>query len=806
MGKYKKKLAWLLMFALCAGMIAFPDSGKVMPVRAAEETTQTEKQVTFDEGVLKIEGIAVVTSEALAGIDLQEIRRIEFGTSVTKIADGVFENCHNLTDITWGDVTIIGKNAFAGCENLDMMTLPFSCATIGEGAFWGCSKVEFVILLAVGKIGKNAFPLETSIVWENMNYLPDIAEGFWQQRTGTMFIFDSSVWESVREENSQENIRWEEENFNTEYFVFNNPIEETKYYVYSRGRDVLRLEADGTMTMETYLKKEEQSLYIPPEIEIPKTSIKQWILKVDNLTFSEKYKEYSNLQSVKVFGVVSVGEECFSGCSALETFEADKFTSIGQKAFYGCTSLEKIQIKEGIDSIGKSAFEGCKSLTDVVIETRIVTIEKRVFYGCEKLQNVELPICVRKINQEAFGKCSSLKSIVLPENISYVGLGNFTTTDIYWKGDEVTLQTPEEGETEFFEQVTGTMFIPAGSAFWQKQKECYPNVSWQEWTPVIEQVETETYDLMEQWAFQDDPYTVPAEPWIDEEGTPCVKIHFSKKYQRIAFRLPDKIRAQDYASVSIKAKVGGQLMFELSTDDIQMNESQGAIGGLTVDCAYPFYYVGEEGKTKFGTEEVELKNASDDMTSYMLLGTCRDPEDVEAYGRKYEFYIYSITFNPISSGTKKYVFEKKPAAEETPSPSIQPTETPVSTINPTGLPSQAPSAIPENIAPPSSRKPEKSTAGRPMISLKKKGRGNRRYIQVSIKSTAGRYFDLYMKKKGKKYVRIRLKKMSLKKGKRVVKLKYTKKGYTVCFKVRTYDKIKGRKRYGAYSKEKRIKL
>lgn len=105
----------------------------------------------------------------------------------------------------------------------------------------------------------------------------------------------------------------------------------------------------------------------------------------------------------------------------------------------------------------------------------------------------------------------------------------------------------------------------------------------------------------------------------------------------------------------------------------------------------------------------------------MLLGTCRDPEDVEVYGRKYEFYIYSIIFNPISSGTKKYVFEKKPESEETPSPSIQPTETPVSTISPTGLPSQAPSAAPENIAPPSSHKPEKSSAGRPMISLKKKG-------------------------------------------------------------------------------------
>lgn len=60
------------------------------------------------------------------------------------------------------------------------------------------------MLQSINKIGKNAFPLETNIVWENVNYLPDIAEGFWRQRTGTMFIFGSSVWESVREENSQE--------------------------------------------------------------------------------------------------------------------------------------------------------------------------------------------------------------------------------------------------------------------------------------------------------------------------------------------------------------------------------------------------------------------------------------------------------------------------------------------------------------------------------------------------------------------------------------------------------------------------
>ena len=86
--------------------------------------------------------------------------------------------------------------------------------------------------------------------------------------------------------------------------------------------------AEGIMTLESGIKKDERSFYIPTQIEIPKTSIKQWILKADNLTFNEKYKEYSNLQSVKVFGVVSVGEECFSGCSALET--SRRLTFIGR--------------------------------------------------------------------------------------------------------------------------------------------------------------------------------------------------------------------------------------------------------------------------------------------------------------------------------------------------------------------------------------------------------------------------------------------------------------------------------------------
>ena len=65
-------------------------------------------------------------------------------------------------------------------------------------------------------------------------------------------------------------------------------------------------------------------------------------------------------------------------------------------------------------------------------------------------------------------------------------------------------------------------------------------------------------------------------------------------------------------------------------------------------------------------------------------------------------------------------------------------------------------------------------------------------------------FELYMKKKGRKYVRIRLKKTSLKNGRQVVRLAYSQKGYLVWFKARVYER--GKKKNGVYSREKKIRL
>lgn len=820
MRRYRRNLAWVLVLAMMLGMVQYPVHNTPVSVKAAD--SQTEKKVTLSEdGVLKVEGVYSVSAEMLDGIEKQEILKIEFDENVYFIKDHTFEGCHNLTEITWGGVTKIGSYAFADCENLDMMSLTQKVDTIQEGAFWGCSNIKLVIMPNdLKKLEKDAFPLATSFVWrysKNEYEVEDeaIDDVFWTGRTGTMYVPDTDKWNRIIQQLDEKKITWTKRiAVSADNIVYCQVAAEDgsiseEYWADLEYDTVCRFDTEGTITFVG--NGEDGEVCIPNEIR--KASVKKLILKNNNIILGEICNEYMNLYSVEMEVENSfILEKCFKNLKKLQTVRITGQTTFEEGCFYGCSSLKKLEISGVVRSIGDRAFEGCTSLTQVNIKA--VEIGKRAFFGCENLKSVELPVYTSKIKQDAFGNCPLLQTIVLPEKLSYVGLGNFTACDIYWKGNEVTTQDPEEGGLSFFEQVTGTMYIPSGSEFWQKQKETYPEVAWEEWKPVIMQPETETYDLMEQWAFQESENGVPVEAGVDDDGVPCIKISFSKRYQRVAFKLPEQIRAQDYATVSIKAKVGVQLMFDLWDEELTM-ENGYAVGTSIVDCTYPFWYPNDDNPIKFGTEDVGIynNNISDigKKASYMSIGICQKPEEAESYGRERIFYIYSITFNPLASDTKKLVFESKmpeeetPAVSQTPSATPQPTEmssaSQVSTVTPVSTQESAESARVESSAVTSKKKSK-----RPAILIHKKQNKKSRYVQITVKSSVGSYFDLYMKKKGKKFVRIRLAKNSLKKGKRVVKLAYSQKGYTLWFKVRTYDKINGKKKYRAYSGQKKIRL
>ena len=75
------------------------------------------------------------------------------------IGDNEFAGCSNLEDITIpGSVTSIGANAFSGCESLSNITLPDGVTSIGAGAFNGCANlISMIIPDGVTSIGALTF-------------------------------------------------------------------------------------------------------------------------------------------------------------------------------------------------------------------------------------------------------------------------------------------------------------------------------------------------------------------------------------------------------------------------------------------------------------------------------------------------------------------------------------------------------------------------------------------------------------------------------------------------------------------------
>ena len=891
---YKRILAWLLVPAMLLGIVV-----PVMPqVMAYAEEANTENPVVLDEnGVLKIEGIDTVTKETLEKIDKGKIRQIEFDSTVKTIDDHVFENCHNLTEITWGGVEKIGSYAFADCENLDMMSLSYNVAAIEEGAFLGCSKVEFVVVPPRLKtLGNNAFPLAVNLFWQK-NTFPEIPSEFWRGRTGTMMVYDTSKWQDIIDEFEDEKITWStwSDRWGGQGCMFvqkqgENGISEGYYVSFNATESgtICRLK-QGRFCVERVYNREgievDNLCFDFPNgwdaAQVKTMTLKKQVIPSGGTTFSnltqletleiqtEKvtipsnaFQNLTHLTSVKIPGRVELQEGCFSGCTALSELEIGTYMEIGSRAFKDCKSLSNLQIACAAKIIGEEAFAGCTGLTGVKITKRAEKIGKRAFYQCEKLSDVSFPIYTTRIEREAFGECSNIKEVVLPQRLTYLGLGNFVNTDIYWPRSQVKLQTPGEEELSFFEQAAGTMYIPSGDTFWQTRKETYPSLNWQSWEAPTEEPGIERhYYLSEQLAFTEEENNVKIRACVDEEGVPCTKLCFTRKYQRVAFCMPDGIYLGDYDKVSIKARVAGQLMFDVRDEDLLVRDGFSNMDNQpVVNCTYPFFEANDtQGENlTYGTEEVELLDYNGLEAKYMTIGNNYSPTESE---KPYEFYIYSVTFQSKSEAAGTIVFESKmpddvkletpnptqtpeasvvpvktPEPVQTPEASAAPVETPnltqtpevsaapVKTPNPTQTPeaSAAPVKTPNPTQTPkpaesiqSSASPSKKTgtgsrtkkkSGRPVISIQKKGGKKHRYIQITVKSSVGSYFDLYMKKKNKKYVHIRLKKTPLKNGRRVVKLAYSQKGYTLWFKVRTYDKINGKKKYRAYSGQKKIRL
>ena len=103
------------------------------------------------------------------------------------------------------------------------------------------------------------------------------------------------------------------------------------------------------------------------------------LLSIGNNTFTG----FTALTTLNVGSVTTVGNNAFKGCNGLVNVSLPALTAIGSNAFDGCEHLETISFGNGAN-IGASAFAGCVRLTTISSE-KVGIIQYSAFNGCAAL-------------------------------------------------------------------------------------------------------------------------------------------------------------------------------------------------------------------------------------------------------------------------------------------------------------------------------------------------------------------------------------------------------------------------------------
>ena len=164
-------------------------------------------------------------------------------------------------------------------------------------------------------------------------------------------------------------------------------------------------------------------LSIPSEIEFSGK-----VLKVTEISddFANSNSSISSLTINE--GIVSIGNRAFINCANLKTIDiAQSVTLIGEECFYGCSVLESFR-SNGIVTMGASSFAECKNLKEVSIES-LDSLQQGTFLNCSQLMDCNLPN-INSIGKEAFKNCQSLKEYNIPASVTTIGESAFENLPI----------------------------------------------------------------------------------------------------------------------------------------------------------------------------------------------------------------------------------------------------------------------------------------------------------------------------------------------------------------------------------------
>jgi|GEM_PF-3964827 len=378
--------------------------------------------------------------------DLDKLVGVKLPKDLKTLGDYAFMGCDKLeyVDASATAELNIGSHTFDQCVKFTNFVSPEKISEVGDYTFANCRKLESIELRDIaGSIGTNAFDycskLKTidinSIGGDMKKHVFHYCSGLEDIKVGTIggnledeaFAYCQSL-KSVEFENGPARI-------GSRLFVLSDNLES---FVAGEGTTEVANRAFYA------IKLVRNSWGGVDEINIPRPTLKKVTLP----------------QSVQ-----SIGREAFYNCPSLSDFTMPQsVTSIGESAFGSCSSLESVTIPNGITSIANGVFCFCTGLKTVTFPEALTSIGEYSFKNCG-FEHLRLPPTIKTIGTSAFESCNALAELHIPSSVENIGSGAFAYCGKLNSVYTYTVEPTEITETTFSTFASATLYVPATS-FW----------------------------------------------------------------------------------------------------------------------------------------------------------------------------------------------------------------------------------------------------------------------------------------------------------------------------------------------------
>ena len=371
--------------------------------------------------------------ESLVDIFGAQVEEYIMPSDYERIGKYVFSNSSNLKLISLNrnKISSIGEGAFYGCSKLESLDIKNNVQKIEKNIVSGCTKLRKVSLHKVGTINNSAFSgcinLEDIEINDTINYVEkESFKGCVNLKK--VIALNLSAWCVIEFED-----------------MTSNPLNIAHHIYKKSSEEIIELIIpEGVTDLKKYVfygSTEINSVNIPSSVKSINnnafsgcTNLKELYLNSNEIAKLDDTNIFYNVPFTKVtFGnnVTIIGQlfwnhqtlkeitvpnsvggiswNNFGSCPNIETANLNCAVIYG---FEDKKSLKYLNLGDNVEEIGNDAFKGT-SIQFIIIPKKVVKIGYNAFEKCTVLTDVTFAGCSPYIGSDAFNGCNKLSSLYI---------------------------------------------------------------------------------------------------------------------------------------------------------------------------------------------------------------------------------------------------------------------------------------------------------------------------------------------------------------------------------------------------------